>query len=500
VRVVLECYKLASGVRNRFPERAVTTTILVHGWSDTGRSFKAMKAFLSKRGIADVEDIYFGEYESREDALTFDDIVDGFHERMMERGFIGADGRAKQSVNVVVHSTGGLVLRHWIWRYYLRDARIGDCPVKRLVMLAPANFGSPLAHRGKSFFGALAKGRKELGNFLETGRTLLDGLELASPYQWRLAERDTLGQGSHFTPTGIQLTILTGVEPYGDLRRMVSKPGTDGTIVIAGAPLNSILLRVTPTRYAGDDPSTPPYRWSGHTSTHDFAFGVLPGLDHGSIVSSFDATGKQTSLVSGLVLKALQTRSAREFAALKAEVAQVTADTYRATGYPQYQQFLVRVRDDHEVPVRDFTLAFGLSKVSRLQGAGWRSGSGETAKERTYGARVQEEMVREAHANRSDAAYRRFLVNPAAVQRLIADAATDIGEDVALTMRVYVPPVDGGIRYANEQLQAVALAYSNPKATAGAPTLLYPNTTTLVDIGVDRKTDYVWIERTVRTR
>ncbi len=42
----------------------------------------------------------------------------------------------------MVHSAGGPVIRHRIWRYYA--GRIGECPVENLVMLAPANFGSPL--------------------------------------------------------------------------------------------------------------------------------------------------------------------------------------------------------------------------------------------------------------------------------------------------------------------------------------------------------------------
>ncbi|MBX3134297.1 MAG: hypothetical protein KF689_13020 [Gemmatimonadaceae bacterium] len=471
----------------------MTTTILVHGWSDTAKSFTDLKAFLHANNIADVREILFGEYESREDALTFDDIVDGLHERLIEHGIIGADGTAKRQINVIVHSTGGLVIRHWIWRYYLRDGnRIADCPIRRLVMLAPANFGSPLAHRGKSFLGSIVKGRWEFGNFLETGRTLLDGLELASPYQWQLAERDTLGDANHFSPDGIQLTVLTGVEPYKGIPGMVTKPGTDGTIVIAGAPLNAVLLRVTPTHY-GDDADAPPYRWSGHSHAHDFAFGVLEGLNHTTIKSRFDARRVQPTELEQLVLRALRTRDADSFRRLQQDVRAVTDRTYQNVAYPQYQQFLVRVRDDHDVPVRDFTLSFGIVKLSRLDSAGWRTSTRDSAEERRFGEAAHKALVAEGHENRSNAAYRRFLVDPQAVKKIIKDAAQALDQDVALTMRVYVPPVDGGIRYENDKLHAVALATSAPHRRRSTPQLLFPNTTTLVDIGVDRKCDYVWL-------
>ena len=53
----------------------------------------------------------------------------------------GARGQLNGNFDLIVHSTGGLVARRWISMYY-RDR---SCPVRNLVTLAPANFGSQLA-------------------------------------------------------------------------------------------------------------------------------------------------------------------------------------------------------------------------------------------------------------------------------------------------------------------------------------------------------------------
>ena len=37
---------------------------------------------------------------------------------MIDKGLIEADGTKITDLNIVVHSTGGLVIRHWIWHYY----------------------------------------------------------------------------------------------------------------------------------------------------------------------------------------------------------------------------------------------------------------------------------------------------------------------------------------------------------------------------------------------
>src|SRR5690606_38581686 len=107
------------------------STVILHGWSDCSESFVAMKAFLARNGAGPVSEIYYADYESREDHLTFDDVIDGLNDEFYRRGFITRDGKKKRDLNVIVHSTGGLVIRHWIHQHYRRHGdRIADCPVK----------------------------------------------------------------------------------------------------------------------------------------------------------------------------------------------------------------------------------------------------------------------------------------------------------------------------------------------------------------------------------
>ncbi len=72
-------------------------------------------------------------------------------------------------MDLVVHSTGALVARHWLTSQYQADQH----PVRRLVMLAPANFGSHLAHKGRSFPGRVVKGFSSQRRF-HTGTRLLE--------------------------------------------------------------------------------------------------------------------------------------------------------------------------------------------------------------------------------------------------------------------------------------------------------------------------------------
>jgi hypothetical protein len=321
-----------------------------------------LKHYLVGRGVGDLATIYFGDYKSREDNLTFDDVADGLNDEFRRLGFVDESGREKRPINIVVHSTGGLVIRHWLWRTYLRDGnRAGACPVKRIVMLAPANFGSPLAHRGRSFLGSFIKGQKNLPNLLEVGRQLLDGLELASPYQWAMAHRDLLVDQPLYGSEGIHLTILVGADGYTGLRGWVNKPGTDGTVVIAGTHVNTLKCMLDCTKPADDGEEYQPYSWSQRKAVDDVAWGVLPGHDHGSIISRFEGE------LGAFIVRGLTTTSAASFRKLREELADLTDQTFTSSGQPRFQQFIVRAVDDNDNPIRDFTLEFFARGASRVR-------------------------------------------------------------------------------------------------------------------------------------
>ncbi len=334
-------------------------TLIIHGWSDCSESFKGIKDMLVRNKIATKEDIYFVDYESREDDLDFDEISRALHNRLKQRQLIADNGDKIEDLNVVVHSTGGLVLRDWIRKYYKDDPE--KCPVRRVVMLAPANFGSPLAHRGKSFVGNLVKGRWKVGDFLEVGQQLLDGLELASPYQWNLAHHDLFGSHSPFSSDLIKCTVLVGGKDYEGLRGWINKPGTDGTVVIAGTHLNTTKLSIDYTQNRNGVAFKRPSVHQTTGAIQRSAFGVLAGLDHGSIVEN--ATGK--GLLTDLICKGLTLNDKEGFEELQNELAAVTEKTFDDSPAAPYQQFVFRCLDDDNSPVRDYNLEFFLIRKKK---------------------------------------------------------------------------------------------------------------------------------------
>jgi len=468
---------------------AENKTLIIHGWSDCSGSFKHMKQRFTEAGIGSVETILYADYESREDNLTFNDVVDGLNRQMMKRGMIDEDGESDSEINIVVHSTGGLVVRHWLWRYY-RD-KMDRCPVKRVVMLAPANFGSPLAHRGKSFLGRLVKGRWKVGDLLEVGRNLLNGLELASPYQWDLAHKDLFtGGDSYYNRNQVQLTVLTGIEDYGGIRGWVNKPGTDGTIVIAGSTLDSIKLTLD-----FSDPNTP-HQWSETKTANDFCFGVLQKLDHGSIVGEFE---NSESAISKLVIQALQVDGPSEFKTYQNQLRELTSQTYeRLRGrkdnqYSKFQQFIIHGVDDHGSDVDDFTIEFYVYKAEKSDENIVADNKYFNQKEKDLSDDIQKLMLGNIHTHGSNSSYRRLLVNLDDMSEFMVKAKERIGEFV-ISMKIYVPEIDKGIFYDTDSLQNVVI-YRSDRSDSNQPSLFFGNTTTLVELMVDRKTNYVTISK-----
>ncbi len=472
------------------------TTLILHGWSDCSDSFRSLETLLVDEGVGEVESIYYADYESREDAITYEDVVGGLDDELRRRGLL--DERGRGSFDVVVHSTGGLVIRHWIWRYY--GHRIEECPVENLVMLAPANFGSPLAHRGKSLLGRVFGGRWKIGDMLEVGRRLLDGLELGSAYQWKLAHRDLLGPEPFYGARRVRLTVLVGLTDYRGLRGWPEKPGTDGAVVIAGTPLDPVKLGLDFCSAAE------PRRWRRDTAHGEFAFGTLPGHDHGSIVEAFgtkpdgagegrDRSGRNDGAVRKLVLSALRVDSAGEFERHRDRVRAARASAPEDGSAPtRWQQFLFHAVDDQDQPVRDFTLEFFVhcrGRETRLGETRRRSRHGPrmlTQRERELSNEANRLMTAHFHTYSRDASYRRGLVDVPGLEDLIPD-------EHVLAMRMYVPEVEDGIYYDTDTLRDVIV--HDPAAEDGAsdcsPSFLHPGTTTLVQLHVDRVTDYVTV-------
>jgi len=206
--------------------------ILVHGYSDSGASWAPWREVLRRRLGIDPADMRTCTYVSLNNEITIKDLAEAFDRALGTQGGLGPD----EPFDALVHSTGMLVVRSWLAADPLRGRRL-----KRLIALAPATFGSPLAKKGRSWLGSIFKGNKHLGpDFLEAGDRILDELELASAFSWRLAEEDVLADPARYDggPETPYVFVFCGTGTYAGLRKLTDKPGTDGTVRRAGCGLN----------------------------------------------------------------------------------------------------------------------------------------------------------------------------------------------------------------------------------------------------------------------
>src|SRR5437588_3242638 len=205
--------------------------VLIHGYSDQGPSFDNWADKLRGRGI-DANAINICNYISLNNEITIPDIAEG-----LGRAADYLEWSPDQEFDAIVHSTGMLVIRAWLCNNTARQKYL-----KHLVGLAPATWGSPLAHLGRSWLASILRGNRQIGpDFLNAGNRVLDGLELGSKFTWDLAHRDLLCDSPLFTtgPASPYVAVFIGNQPYPGIKELVDKPGTDGTVRWAGCSLNT---------------------------------------------------------------------------------------------------------------------------------------------------------------------------------------------------------------------------------------------------------------------
>jgi hypothetical protein len=349
--------------------------VLLHGYSDGGASWARWRELLVREGGYRADEIHAIDYVSLADELTIKDLAEGFERALRIHDVL----RSTEAFDAIVHSTGGLVLRQWLASRPDRRRR-----VKRLVGLAPAMFGSPLAHKGRSWIGGVIKGSRRRGpDFLEAGDRILAGLELGSRFTWDLAHLDLVGSeeayGEHGdTPYPF---VIVGDEGYDGLRGLVNEAGTDGTVRWAGASLTTRKLVVDLTHervVAGPARVTAPARASVNVP-----FALVPGHNHGSILREPQPELRQ------LVLAALQVEDLARYREwderhgwspaphagpvtggdephpLRDWLARLLG---AATGKPHlWQQFVVRALDERGDPVPDWYMELGTGDGSGFE-------------------------------------------------------------------------------------------------------------------------------------
>lgn len=350
--------------------------LIIHGWSDTSKSFRALANFLDSQGYA-VRELWLGDYISLDDDVRVADVAKRMAEVIDQ---LQLTGELNAHFDVIVHSTGGLVARAWLTSTYAQRAHA--CPMKRLIMLAPANHGSKLAAMGKSFLGRVVKG---YNNWFHTGQAILNDLELASDYQWELAQRDLLvgpkssdstAPSQYYYEAGVWPFVITGTHSYTNfLRQIVNENGADGTVRACAANLQAQGMTID---FRETEPAKAMTIWPSRLQAA-VPFAVLSTRTHGSIIDPDRAetqhqediaeTDAEKAQLGELILQALACPNFDEYqrigqawqtiteeTAQRAQATQTQSD--ERSMFHQYFQINSAVIDDQGKAVQDYFLEF----------------------------------------------------------------------------------------------------------------------------------------------
>lgn len=313
--------------------------VLVHGYSDNEKGFARWREILSTASDRQVVDVRVGAYESLSNEISIKDIAEAFDRALRLQAGLGSD----EDFDALVHSTGMLVVRSWLTTYPARKDRL-----RHLIALAPATWGSPLAHKGRSWLGSVFKGSKNpfSPDFLEAGNEVLHGLELGSRFTWDLAHRDLFGEEVYYGPNKRTpyVFVFCGTKAYSGLRQLVNEPGTDGTVRMAGCSLNSRKAIVDLTERPESSKRASFSDWRG---VSEIPVILVKDLNHATIMS------KPPAELVDLVRAALEVDSERGLSSWIKSARSVNAQESLGK---QWQQFVVRVVDERGDSIPDFNV------------------------------------------------------------------------------------------------------------------------------------------------
>jgi hypothetical protein len=430
--------------------------VIIHGWSDTSRSFERLGQHLVDDGsVPGVTHVRLGDYVSLDDDVTFDDLARALQTAWKKEGL----PTTARSVDVVVHSTGGLIIRHWMTSFFKPSTN----PIKRLLMLAPANFGSPLAHKGRSFIGRVVKGFKSDRRF-HTGTHLLKGLELASPFSWDLAEVDRFGSDTWYGPGRVLCTVLVGTSGYTGISAAANENGTDGTVRVSTAHLDPACVRFD----FATDPRRP--KLTFHEPNGATAFARMPDDNHSTI--ALKDKGPKNPSALGFIKDALQVTDGTFPGFI--DTLRTFSELARANGAAKeythgYQNTVVKLTDDADAFVTDYFV-----EVFAKQ-------SGVNKVDDKLTRIVQEKVFETVHAYGDNAAYRSLLFNTTMLEQHVVAQGVPLYVSVTAVPDIARTKTVGYSTFGYDDIGSIKLTTEKMRR------FFQPDRTVLVDMKIRRE-------------
>ena len=440
--------------------------ILVHGYSDKGQSFQRWRQALADRGFT-AATIHLGNYVSLSNEVSVKDIAEGFDRALRELANQGVLEK-EQPFDAIVHSTGMLVVREWLAGAV---GGVEDVPrvsaerqarLKHLIGLAPTTFGSPLAHKGRSWLGAIFKGGKQFGpDFMEAGDQVLRALELGSSYTWDLAHRDFLADPGVYGRSGATPYpfVFVGLKDYGWLKRSVTEPGTDGAVRWAGVGFNSrkikMDLTVEPTRRQRITVEP----WKNTLVPQIF----VKDANHTTILT---APGDE---MLKMVVDALAVSSASDYEAWRAHYTPKSVRVAKEAGIKRWQQFVVHAIDERGDGIPDYYIELGTIAKNRFK--------------------ALDEFSMDVHAYREDESFRCFHAD---LDRLKPESQAGLALRIIASSGTELVGYQGYITHGAAEAAADNGkwdAYVEFDSTIGAREVAFfsPFTTTLIEVRLNRE-------------
>ncbi len=379
--------------------------LLIHGYSSEGADKpapKIYKGFIDELrqlfGSASVAELDLSRWISLNDGIAIDDVsfamdraLKTSYPHLLEQGF-----------NVVIHSTGALVVRNWIKKFSPMPS-----PIINLVHLAGANFGSGLAHVGQ---GQIARWGRNLFVGTGCGYRILNELEFGS---WK-----TMDLHLHFLNAGtrmfedyqVQEFCLIGTQIPKPMRlvpiRYVREDSSDGTVRVSGSNLNFNYVSIKPTKvahalthdqlgrlvqnrrvgktvsanfYELDDAAT---KLTGDPAYREIPFSIPYEIAHSGDDIGIVTGKKHRASLLNLIRMALETHphDPEAYAGISAKFAEAKAKVFHRIAkrkgwrdwnlheqYEGHAQVIFRIRDQEGLPVEHFDIYMNSDKENEKQ-------------------------------------------------------------------------------------------------------------------------------------